>query len=522
MSQQPPNPPESEPEPQAQANGSSRSVEIGQTTDVAANLKSLTVRGGVFTLASQGTKFVLLLGSMAVLARLLTPDDFGLVAMVTAITGFVAMFKDAGLSTATIQRAEITNEQVSTLFWINVALGALVMLVVAGLAPVIASIYGDERLFGITLALSGTFIISGLMVQHQALLRRQMRFKALAVIDVLAALTGTGVAIAMAIAGAGYWALVGNLVGIVVANTVLVWLTLRWLPGLPRRGACVGSMLGFGGHLTGAAFANYWAKNTDTILLGRFYGSAETGVYERAYRLLMLPLNQMDAVVGGVLIPALSRLTEQPDRYINVIRKMQRLFLVVAVPPVVSAVVYADTIILTVLGDQWTRSIPLFRLLGLVSIIQMITRFSPWILITMGHSRTLFRYAILGCLLAIIAFVIGLPWGAQGVATALLIESVIYTPMLVHASLKVVGMRWSTVALDLRAAFTAGALTALIGMAIRSATTEPSLITGWLTLLIVPAMASFFTAYGFGLIPEARALLHVVVPERLQRTRDSA
>ncbi len=196
----------------AKVAGASRSLRepIADRFDTANLTKDLarrTIRGGAVTLTAQGAKFVLRMGSMAVLARLLTPADFGVIAMVTVITGFVEMFKDAGLSTATVQRATITHAQISTLFWINVALSVGVTATVAGLAPAIAWFYDDPRLTAVTLTLAGTMIFGGLAVQPQALLRRQMQFGRLATIEIASLVAGIGTACAMAVQGFGYWGL---------------------------------------------------------------------------------------------------------------------------------------------------------------------------------------------------------------------------------------------------------------------------------------------------------------------------
>jgi len=154
------------------------------TAHLSSDLKKRSLRGGAVTLGTQGTNFVIQLGSTMVLARILTPDDYGMMAMVVAITGFATLFINLGLSTAVVQRAEINHAQVSTLFWINAAIGAFVTLLVAGLSPVIAWFYHTPELKWVALALSFNFIINGLGVQHHALLNRQMRFVALAVIQV--------------------------------------------------------------------------------------------------------------------------------------------------------------------------------------------------------------------------------------------------------------------------------------------------------------------------------------------------
>ena len=197
------------------------------------DLKERSIRGGAVTMTSQVIKFFLRTGSTVVLARLLTPQDYGLVAMVTAITGFVAMFKDMGLSMATIQRAEINHAQVSNLFWINVALSIALALILVGAAPIISWFYGDSRLSWITIAIGGTFIFSGLTVQHQALLSRQMLFTTIAIIEILSMIIGITVGIALAWYGAGYWALVAITATSALSSMILVWSFYGWRPGKP-------------------------------------------------------------------------------------------------------------------------------------------------------------------------------------------------------------------------------------------------------------------------------------------------
>jgi len=173
-----------------------------------ADLKGRSVRGGAVTMAAQAARFLLQMGSTIVLTRLLTPQDFALIAMVTAATGFVMIFKDMDLSMETVQKAEINHAQISTLFWINVGLSLCIMVVIAALGPAIGWFYGEPRLTWITLAMAGAFIFGGFTIQHQALLRRQMYFGTWAIIEIVAMLNGVVAAILSAWYGAGYWALV--------------------------------------------------------------------------------------------------------------------------------------------------------------------------------------------------------------------------------------------------------------------------------------------------------------------------
>ena len=215
------------------------------TDHLLGDLKGRTISGAFITIASQGTQFLLNLASIMVLARLLAPKDFGLYAMVTTVMGFLRIFQDAGLSTATVQRQEITHAQVSNLFWVNVGLGGVTTLLVAALAPVVAWFYREPRLVGITLVLSSTFLLASSAVQHIALLNRQMRFGAIAMIDIVSMLAGYLTGIGMALSGYGYWALVGAAVAQVAIKLVLAWLISGWRPQLPSRNTQTWHLLTF-------------------------------------------------------------------------------------------------------------------------------------------------------------------------------------------------------------------------------------------------------------------------------------
>src|SRR5215469_4814698 len=220
-----------------------QATEALRTEHLHADLKGRSVRGGLLTLISQGAQFALQTLSTIILARLLMPADFGIVAMVTALTGLASAFADFGLSEATIQRKEITHEQVSTLFWINVVIGFGLTLITAALGPVLVAFYREPRLLAITLTLSLTFLFGGLRVQANALLKRQMRFAALAFRDVAAYMIAVPLAVGLAWRGAGYWALVALPLTLNFSQMAISWLLVHWRPGLPHRDKEVKSML---------------------------------------------------------------------------------------------------------------------------------------------------------------------------------------------------------------------------------------------------------------------------------------
>ena len=279
-----------------------RNREHIETHHLLPNLKRHTIVGGAIMISAQAAKFVLNLGSTVILARLLTPGDFGLVAMVTAVTGFVAIFRHAGLATPTVQQEHITHAQVSNLFWINLGVSALCAIIVAASSPIMAWFYHDSRITYITLALSTTFLIGGFRVQHLALLKRQMRFKAIALIEVGSMAVGVVVGVVMALLDYRYWSLVGYSLATEVASFLLTGMVSRWKPQLPTRGSGIGPMVTFGAHQTAGSFIFSLAAGCDNVLIGRFYGPAAVGVYSRAAALVTRPIT----------IPVANRLSFSP------------------------------------------------------------------------------------------------------------------------------------------------------------------------------------------------------------------
>ncbi|MBD2007131.1 lipopolysaccharide biosynthesis protein [Trichocoleus sp. FACHB-40] len=382
------------------------------------DLKSRSVRGGAVTMITQGCKFVLNMGSTVLLARLLTPQDYGLVGMVATVTGLVGLFKDMGLSTATVQKAEINHAQISTLFWLNVVFSIATMLITAAIAPLIAWFYGEPRLIWITLVSAIGFIFGGLTVQHQALLNRQMRFGALAIIDIVSMLIGVATAIVLALNGAGYWALVLMPLAMGMSSALGVWVMCGWRPGLPVRHSGVSSMLAFGANLTGFGIINYFARNLDNLLIGRYWGAQQLGLYSKAYALLLLPINQINAPIASVALPTLSRLVDSPDRYRQAYLRIVEKLLMLTMPIMVFMIATSDWLVQLLLGSQWGETSRIFALLGIAGLIQPLANSTGWLFMSQDRAHDMFKWGFIGGTTAIVSFVAGLPWGAAGVAAS--------------------------------------------------------------------------------------------------------
>jgi len=362
------------------------------------------------------------------MARLLTPADFGLVAMVNALVGFAHVFAEGGLSVATVQSREIGQRQVSALFWVNVVLGIVLTLAIAAAAPALSWFYGDERLVDVTLVSATTFLFVGLGVQHDALLRRQMRFRAISSRNVTSAAVALVVALTMAWKGAGYWALVVSpLVGL-ATRTILSWLIVRWRPGRPRRGADVRPLLELGGNLTAANCVGYLSRILDQILIGRYWGAGPLGLYSKAYNLLVLPFRQLDAPLATVALPALSRVQDEPERQARYFLRTANLLMWITLPLVGYLFVCSDSVIVVVLGDQWRESAAVFRIFAVATPALPLFRLSTLLLQSRGRTDRLLKLVLLRSPIIAGSAFVGLPFGINGVALALAVAMLATMP----------------------------------------------------------------------------------------------
>ena len=389
------------------------------------DLRGRSLRGGAVTLASQAAKFLLGLVSMAILARMLTPEDFGLIAMGTVIIGFTTVFKDMGLSMATVQRPDVRHSQISTLFWLNFAISVAIAIITAAAAPALAWFYKDPRVTAVTVALASTIVIGGLTIQHQALLRRQMRFGALAFVEIASLVVGTLAAIASALVGFGYWSLVVLTVVREIAGAFAVWITCPWRPGRPVRSAGVRSLVSYGAHLSGFNILAYASRNVEKMLIGWYWGAGALGLYNNAYRILLLPIQQINTPLTNVAVPALSRIQTQPDRYRAYYRRGLLLTVTAGMPIVAFLFVAADKAVLAFLGPQWLDAVAIFRALGPAAFVGTFNVGTGWVFVSLGSTDRLLRWGWISSVITVLAYFIGLPWGTIGVALSLSVSLVV-------------------------------------------------------------------------------------------------
>jgi len=382
------------------------------------DLKHKTIRGGLARFMAQGANFVLRIVSLMILARLLNPKDFGLVGMVTAFTAVLTLFRDFGLSSAAVQRATVTEDQKSTLFWINLGMGALLALIAAVMAPLVAAFYHEPHLLAVTVVVALGFLFNAAGTQHSVHLLREMRFTALAVIGVTALIVSTAIGIGGALAGYGYWALVAMTVASPAVNTMGLWLSTRWVPGRPRRRVGIRSMMRFGSTLTVNGLVIYVASNFEKVLLGRFWGADAIGLYGRAYQLVNIPTDNLNSAAGEVAFSALSRVQDDPIRLRSYFLKGYSLVLAMTLPITVTCTLFADDVIQVLLGPKWNAAVPIFRFLAPTILVFAIANPLSWLLTSTGHVGRLLKMGLVIAPIMIASYFVGLPYGPTGVALA--------------------------------------------------------------------------------------------------------
>jgi PST family polysaccharide transporter len=395
-----------------------------RTEHLAGKLRDLSVRGGLSIMGVQAAQFALGLVSTAILARILTPGDFGLVSMAAAVAAFLMLFLDMGLGSAIVQDAALTREQVSTLFWINAALGLTIAGVMAALAPLVARFYGQPALTGVTMVLASTFVLSGLSVQHSGLLRRQMRFSALSAVDVVSTVSGLVTAVVSAVLGAGYWALVYQQIVQQAAAVGGAWVACDWRPGPPARLTGVRPLLLFGAGLTRFNILTFLSRNLDNVIIGRVAGNAALGLYLKSYSLLMLPVDRIRGPASAVVLSALSHLQGDDVRFRRYYLKAITSVVAVGMPTVVFLFVFAEDAILLILGPQWRDSILLFKVLAPAAFVETFNTVGSWACLPLGKSSRLVRWQAFATLVMVAAFLSGVQWGVLGVAIAFSIATV--------------------------------------------------------------------------------------------------
>ncbi|HEY6560052.1 MAG TPA: MOP flippase family protein [Polyangiaceae bacterium] len=359
------------------------------------------------------------------LARLLTPEDFGLLEMTVVITGFLALFGELGFGAALIQRQELHEHHASTVFWLNLITGLGLAGVLALGAPWIARFYGDARLMPLSWAISINFLISPLNMVQGAMLHRAMKFRELAIVEVTSVVVSSATAVALALNAMGTWSLVGRSLAGGVTSTIVIWTVSDWRPRYVFSRAALKELLAFSTNLFGFMTINYWARQVDDLLVGKYMGPSQLGIYGRAYATMMLPIKELSNVLGRVLFPAMSRIKEDKPQVKSLYLGWLDIIAFISFPIMALLCASADNLIVTLYGEKWRPVIPVLRIFCVVGAFQSLGTTVGWIYQSQGRTDVMFRWGLVASLLIIASIVFGVWLGSiEAVATSYAVMTV--------------------------------------------------------------------------------------------------
>ncbi len=383
--------------------------------------------GAALVLGAQAAKMVIRMTQVILLARLLTPEDLGLVAAVSPVLAFVAVFQNVGLQQALIQRETIDDRLINQAFWFLLLIGGGSMIFVIAIAPGVALFYDDGRITDIVLALSPVVMLQTLASLPGGLLARELKFRHVTAIDIVSSVVMLVSGVGAALAGFGYWALVIAENCRAGAFFLVSALCHPWRPLRPDFRIDRG-LFSFGANLTGANFLNFFNRNLDNVLIGKVEGPVALGYYDRAYKLLLYPIRNGVQPLNRVAVPGLSRLQADLPRFRRAYLKFASATLLAILPGIIAAIIATRETVLFLFGEQWLPVVPIFALLGFVALVQPQQMTNAWIFIALGKTKQMLQMTTIYSVVIVMSFIIGVRWGAIGVAGAYALVSVAGLP----------------------------------------------------------------------------------------------
>lgn len=380
------------------------------------NFRERTSSGLVWSVVSQVSSQAALLLTTVILARLLTPHDFGIVATSMIFVNFAWVIFGLGFGAALIQRPEITEDHLCSIYWVNIAIGALLSASFLVAAPILARVYGEPELNGMIRIISVIFVITSLGSVHSNLLERQLEFRALAKVDVASSWIGALAAIVLARRGWGAWSMGGSMVVISLAGLGASWAFCPWRPRAVFSPRAVKELAGLGSRNAFGQVAEYWVRNVDNLLVGYRLGQAPLGVYTRAYAVMLFPWSRVTSIVARVMLPAFSLIQGDSGRLRSLFLRVARMIALATFPMMLGVFATAPDFTATVFGPQWGEMVPILRILALVGMINSITSLFNSVYLSCNRMDLYLRVSLPIQAFQILGIVVGLKGGIVGVA----------------------------------------------------------------------------------------------------------
>jgi O-antigen/teichoic acid export membrane protein len=460
---------------------------MSATAATTAELRSRVIRGVAWKAGASVFGQLSRLVVAGVLAHMLSPHDYGLAAMVLVFSSLVIIFSDLALGQALIQRANLTEADRSTAFWVSVGAGALLTLVGIGLSWPAAAFYGEPEVQPLFAALSLGFLVGSLASTQAALLQREMNFKSLELRDMAASLFGGAVGIYIAARGGGAWAIIIQQLAISAASALLLWRMTPWRPHFTFSYESLRDLGGYSANVLGSRLLFYLNRNADNLLIGRFLGPAALGAYAVSYNVMLAPMSQISQPLQEVMFPAFSRIQEQRERIVSAWLRANRLVAAITVPGMLGLIAVAPEFVGIVLGDRWDSAVPVLRILAWVGLLQSLQGMNGTILRAIDRTRTLLRYSLVVLVISLVAFAAGLPFGIVGVAASYAIASTIVEPYYMWLTTRAIGTTLATMGRALFGVTQAAIVMFAVVLAARTLVADLPLVVRFLALVAIGA-----------------------------------
>ena len=390
------------------------------------SLKQQVVKGVSWNIFEQIARQCISIGITVVLARILSPKDYGLVALSAVFTGFIWLFGNLAMGSAIIQRKEINDDYLSTSFWTSVASAVVLYLVLCAIAPFTADYYNQPLLKSIIMVSGIGLLISPLYVIHKSLLTKDLAFGKLAIMQTVNAMVSSGASLIIALLGFGVWSLVlGSLVSGILYVPAL-WYMVKWRPKAVFKRDCFRDLFGFSSYLLAFNTFNYFARNFDNLIIGKFLGAGVLGIYSIAYEWMMKPLKQISWSLTRVMFPAFSTIQDDLVRVRSAVLKMVSVISFITFPMMTGLLMVAPELILVVLGPKWEGVIVPLQLLCLIGALQSIGTIVGSIFNSQGRSDLQFKTGVVTSIGHVVGFLIGIRWGLTGLIKAYICTNLIF------------------------------------------------------------------------------------------------
>jgi O-antigen/teichoic acid export membrane protein len=449
------------------------------------------VRGLMWQLIGRGTLQLSQMLVVVLLARLLTPREYGIAGMVLVVISFEPLLAGTGLASALVQRPVITELEKSTVFWTNAAIGLLACVIGIAISPLVADFYGNAEVGPLFAAVSVVFLVSSLSSVQANLLMREMNFRSLELRTMVATLIGAAAPTPLPAAGGGSWALIAQQLAVYTISLMLLTGFSRWRPRLMFSRATLRELRGFGGNVSGTILMTQLTQNSDNVLIGRFLGASSLGLYTFGYSLIMLPVTRIASPLVQVLYPVFSRVQHDQPRLSSLWLRSLRIMVALTLPAMLGLIVVAPEAVDVVFGHRWHDAIPIVRILSAVGLAFGIQNLNGILLQAIGRTRLNFRYSCGLFVTGLISFVVGLQWGIVGVAGCFAAVNIFIQPLYLHLTAGAVGIGLRQCAQALSGVLQATAASvaaALVAQALLAADGVPALPRLVLTIVAAGAV----------------------------------